>query len=157
MSRSFSPWTVTRKIWQTALRPDVLGIAVDVCLFHEAGCRLVHKHHVYKDPIPHPALREGIVPKLLSFVDRDMAIAQLTHLRVAIPALGASPGEVPADCFPGVVLPAGATVTRRVSFAPEVSKLDIEMTPEPANAVFPSDSSNVTVTQLDQQRPQCHR
>ena len=31
------------------------GIAVDARLFHEAGCRLVHKYRVYKDPFPHPA------------------------------------------------------------------------------------------------------
>ena len=101
---------------------------------------------MYKDPLPHPALREGVVPKLLSFVDRAMAIAQLTHLRISIPASGTPPGKVPADCFPGVVRPTGAAVTRRVSFAPEESTLEIEMTPAPANAVFPSDSSDVTVT-----------
>ena len=55
----FPPWMVTRDIWQTALRPDVSGIAVDARLFHEAGCRLVHRYRVYKDPFPHPALRGG--------------------------------------------------------------------------------------------------
>ena len=43
----------------TALRPDVSGIAVDVRLFHEAWCCLVHKYRVYKDPLPHPALGGG--------------------------------------------------------------------------------------------------
>ena len=38
----FPPWTVTRDVWQSALRPDVSGIAVDARLFHKAGCRLVH-------------------------------------------------------------------------------------------------------------------
>ena len=146
VSRSFPPWTVTRNIWQAALRPDVSGIAVDVCLFHKAGCRLIHKYRVHKDPLPHPALREGIIPNLLSFVDRAMAIAQLTHLRISIPASGAPPGEVPADCFPGVVPPAGAAVTRRVSFAPEVSILKKEMMPEPADTAFPPDTSDVTLT-----------
>ena len=42
-----------------ALRPEVSGIAVDVRLFHEAGSQLVHKYRVYKDPLPHPALRGG--------------------------------------------------------------------------------------------------
>ena len=28
-------------------------------LFHEAGCRLVHRYQIYKDPLPHPALRAG--------------------------------------------------------------------------------------------------
>ena len=37
------PWTVPRDLWLTALRPGVSGIAVDARLFHEAGCRLVHK------------------------------------------------------------------------------------------------------------------
>ena len=74
-----------------ALRPDVSGIAVDTRLFHEAGCRLVHKYRVYKDPFPHPALREGVIPHLLSFVDRAMAIARLTHLNISIPASGIAP------------------------------------------------------------------
>ena len=51
--------TVTRDVWQTAHRPDVSGIAVDARLFHEAGCRLVHRYRVYEDPFPHPALRGG--------------------------------------------------------------------------------------------------
>ena len=55
IAKFFPPWTVTRGVWQTSLRPDVSGIAVDAQLFHEAGCRLVHKYK-YKDPFPHPAL-----------------------------------------------------------------------------------------------------
>ena len=105
VAKFFPPWTVTRDVWQTALRPDVSGIAVDACLFHEAGCRLVHRYHVYKDPFPHPALRGGggVIPRLLSFVGRAMAIAQLTQLRISIPASGAPPDQVPADCYPGDV------------------------------------------------------
>ena len=81
MGKFFPPWTVSRDLRQTALRPDVSGIAVDVRLFHEAGCRMVHKYRVYKDPFPHPALRGGgVINKLLSLVDRAMAIAKLTHL-----------------------------------------------------------------------------
>ena len=57
VAKYFPLWTVSRHIWQMALRPDVSGIAVDARLFHEAGCRLVHKYCVYKDPFPHPALR----------------------------------------------------------------------------------------------------
>ena len=68
VQRFFPPCTVTRDMWQMALCPDVSGIAVDTRLFHEAGCRLVHKYRVYKDPFPHPALREGEIPRLLSFV-----------------------------------------------------------------------------------------
>ena len=65
VSRSFPPWTVPRDLWERALRPEVSGIAVDARLFHEAGRRLVHKYRVYKDPLPHPELREGVVAKLL--------------------------------------------------------------------------------------------
>ena len=79
-------WTVSRDIWLTAIRPDVSGIAVDVRLFHEAGCHLVHKYRVYKDPFPHQALRGGggevggqVINRLLALVGRAMAIAQLTH------------------------------------------------------------------------------
>ena len=59
LGKFFPPWTVPRDVWERALRPDVSGIAVDVQLFHEAGCRMVHKYRVYKDPFPHPALRRG--------------------------------------------------------------------------------------------------
>ena len=75
-----------------SLQPDVSGIAVDVRLFHEAGCRLVHRYRVYKDPFPHPALRGGVLSC------PAMAIARLTHLRISIPVSGAPPGRVPADC-----------------------------------------------------------
>ena len=57
MAKFFPPWTVTREVWQTALNPDVSGIAVDAQLFHETRCRLVHK-----DPFPHPALRGRVLP-----------------------------------------------------------------------------------------------
>ena len=43
---------------------------------------------MYKDHFPHPALREGVIPRILSFVDRAMAIAQLTQLNILIPASG---------------------------------------------------------------------
>ena len=59
VSRAFPPWTVSREFWQKALRPDVSSIVVDVQLFHEAGSRLVHTYRVYKDPLPHQALRWG--------------------------------------------------------------------------------------------------
>ena len=84
----FPPWMFIRDVWQAALCPEVSGIAVDTRLFHDAGCRLVHKYCVYKDPFPHPALREGVIHRLLSFVDRAMVIARLTHLNISIPALG---------------------------------------------------------------------
>ena len=85
------PWTVTRDVWHAAFRPDVLGVAVDALLFHEAGSRLVHRYRVYKDLFPHPALRDGVIPRLLSCVCRAMAIARLTHLRISIPSSGPPP------------------------------------------------------------------
>ena len=74
----FPPWTVTRDVWHDARRPDVSGVAVDALLFHEASRRLVHRYRVYKDPFPHPTLRNGVIPRLLSSVCRAMAIARLT-------------------------------------------------------------------------------
>ena len=110
VSTSFPAWTVTRKFWEQALNPKISRIAVDVRLFHESGRRLVHKYRVYQDQVPHPALREGKITKLLSFINRAMVIAQLTHLRIAIPSSGTPPGEVPSDCFPKTTVPA---VTKR--------------------------------------------
>ena len=46
-----------------------------------------------------------------------MVIAQLTQLRIAIPASGNAPGEVPMDCFPGMKDVTIRPDTRRVSFA----------------------------------------
>ena len=67
VAKFFPLWMVTRDVWQTALRLDVSGIAVDTRMFHEAGCRLVHRYHVYKDSFPHPVLRGvgGVIPRLL--------------------------------------------------------------------------------------------
>ena len=103
VAKFFPPWTVTRNVWQTALRPDVSGIAVDTRLFREAGCRLVHRYCVCI--MIHFLTRRsgggGVLPRLLSLVVRAMAIAQLTQLKISIPASGAPPGQVTADCFPG--------------------------------------------------------
>ena len=105
VSKSFPAWTVTRDFWERALQPDISGIAVDIRLFHESGRRLIHKYRVYRDPLPHPALREGRITKLISLVNRAMVIAQLTHLRIAIPSSGKDD--------------LGITKTpKRVSFAP---------------------------------------
>ena len=136
VSKAFPAWTVTRDFWKRALQPEISGIAVDVMLFRESGRRLVHKYRVYRDPLPHPALREGKISKLISLANRAMAIAQLTQLR--IPAAGNAPGEVPMDCFPGTKDVATSQVTKRVSFATvdqmpsvqvETTTADIEETP----------------------------
>ena len=94
----FPPWTVTRDVWPDALRPDVSGVAVDALLFHEAGSRLVHRYRVYRDPFPHPALRDGVIPRLLSSVCRAMAIARLTLHTVLGCAAGKSSGVVFSGC-----------------------------------------------------------
>ena len=101
VEKFFLPWTVTQSVWLHALRPNVSGIAVDTLLFHKAGQRLVHRYRIYRDPFSHPALRDGVVARLLSCVVRAMAIAKLTHLRISIPSSGAPPGQVPVECFPG--------------------------------------------------------
>ena len=118
VSKSFPAWTVPRDFWKQALQPEISGIAVDIRLFHESGHRLVHKYRVYRDPLPHPALREGRVTKLISLVNRAMVIAKLTHLHIAIPSSGNPLGEVPNDCFPRVDDHGIRKTPRRVSFAP---------------------------------------
>ena len=127
VSKSFPAWTVTREFWVQALKPEISGIAVDVRLFHESGRRLVHRYRVYRDPIPHPALREGRITKLLSFVYRAMVIAQLTHLRIAIPSSGNPPGEVPSDCFPTTTETSITNKPRRVTFSSVIQSTVGEM------------------------------
>ena len=117
VSKIMPAWTVPRDFWAKALRPEISGIAVDVMLFHESGRKLVHKYRVYRDPLPHPALREGRISKLISLANRAMVIAQLTQLRMAIPASGHAPGEVPLDCFPKLTNVPNTPDRKRVSFA----------------------------------------
>ena len=117
VSKAFPAWTVTRDFWKQALQPEISGIAVDITLFRESGQRLVHKYRVYRDPLPHPALREGKISRLISLANRAMAIAQLTQLQIAIPGSGNAPGEVPMDCFPMTKDVDNRKVTKRVSFA----------------------------------------
>ena len=117
VSKIMPSWTVPRDFWPKALRPEISGIAVDVMLFHESGRKLVHTYRVYRDPLPHPALREGRISKLISLANRAMVIAQLTQLRMAIPASGHAPGEVPLDCFPKLTNVPNTPDRKRVSFA----------------------------------------
>ena len=137
VAKFFSPWSVTRDVWHAALRPDVSGVAVDALLFHEAGRQLVHRYRVYRDPFPHSALRDGVIPRLLSCVCRVMAIARLTHLRISIPWSGAPLGQVPAECFPGETAPVPQPRHRSVSFADEVTMLGEEDLPECSQLVPP--------------------
>ena len=74
LGKFFPPWTVPCVFWHAALRLGVSGVAVDANLIHDLGRRLVHKYQIYRDPIPHPVLREGVVRKLIDFVCRTMAM-----------------------------------------------------------------------------------
>ena len=127
----------TRDVWHAALRPDVSGVAVDALLFHEAGRRLVHRYRVYRDPFPHPALRDRVIPRLLSCVCRAMAITQLTHLQISIPSSEAPPGQVPVECFPEETAPVSQSRRRRVSFAEEVTMLSADESPELSPVIPP--------------------
>ena len=71
------------------------------------------------------APQDGVIPCLLSCVCRAMAIARLTQLRISIPASGAPPGHVPADCFPGGAPRRNRPGSLRVSFADDVSMLAV--------------------------------
>ena len=72
------------------------------------------------DPFPHPAFRNGVIPRLLSIVCRAMAIARLTHLRLSIPLSGAPLGKVPESCYPEAESAVAQALPRRVSFAEDV-------------------------------------
>ena len=89
----------------------------------------MHKYRVYRDPLPHPALREGRITKLISLVNRAMAIAQLTQLQIAIPSSGNTPGEVPIDCFPRTDELDKIRMTKRVSFAAGCQTSTVEVDP----------------------------
>ena len=64
-----------------------------------------------------------MINKLLSLVARAMAIAQLTHIHISIPASGSAGGAVPEECFPSVPLQRVSADLRRVSFASKVTVL----------------------------------
>ena len=87
VAKFFPPWTVSCHVWQTALRPDVSGVAVDARLFHEAGCRLMHRYRVYKDPFPHPATPGWCHP---------------SPPVLCVPGHGHHPAHSPADLCSGV-------------------------------------------------------
>ena len=112
----------------------------------------MHKYRVNQDPVPHPALHEGKITKLLSFVNRAMVIAQLTHLRIAIPSSGNPPGEVPSECFPKTTEPAVTRKPRRVTFAPEIhsTREEIELLTTDQDET-PSDSPMITIIEETEQ------
>ena len=138
--KSFPAWTVTL--------PEVSGIAVDVRLFHESGKRLIHKYRVYQDPLPHLALREGRITKLLSFVNRAMVIARLTHLRITIPSSGNPPGEVPSECFPKIEEPGVTQTPKRVTFASVIQSTTGEMdAPTTDKVETPTDKPMMSISE----------
>ena len=152
VSRSFPAWTVTREFWEQALKPEISGIAVDVRLFHESGRRLVHRYRVYQDPLPHPALREGRITKLLSFVNPAMVITQLAQLRIAIPSSGNPRGEVPSDCFPKTTEPSVMKRPWRVTFSPVIQSTTGEMDlPTTDQDETPADSPLITIIEENEQ------
>ena len=63
-----------------------------------------------------------------------MAIAQLTHLHISVPASGSPPGAVPEEFFPSVLLHRVLEDSRRVSFASAITVLgaapDSEQSPD---------------------------
>ena len=88
---------------------------------------------MYQDPLPHPALREGRITRLILLANRAIVIAKLTQLRIAIPSSGSAPGEVPSDCFPKMDELGRIKMTKRVSFAPGCRTASEEVDPIVAN------------------------
>ena len=109
------PWTVSREFWQAALRPDMSGVETDVRLFHESGCRFVHRYRIYKDPMPHVSLQGKVVANLIMFVHRAT-----THLHLAIPSFGTTTEPVPLECYMVVPLSRQPVWPVKVSFAEDV-------------------------------------
>ena len=100
----------------------------------------------------------GVLPRLLSFVMRAMAIAQLTDLHISIPKSGAPPGEVPEECFPPSVSSRVRRMDpRRVSFATGVTVLgdepDIQIHPPVCQDVVEAEEMDSVEEVLDEPAP----
>ena len=105
---------------------------------------------MYKDPFPHPALRDGVLPRLLSFVNRAMVIARLTYLNISIPSSGMPPGQVPVECFSGGVSIWELTSYRQVSFTCDVTGLRRTTTPvDPPDIVLGEQSDPAVIRDDD--------
>ena len=74
-----------------------------------------------------------------------MAIAQLTHLHISIPASGAPSGEVPEECFPSVPLSRGSADPHRVSFAGAVTVLGVDPALEQSPVHMPVDHPDIRI------------
>ena len=70
--------------------------------------------------MPHVSLRGKVVGNLITFVNRALAIAQLTHLHLTIPSSGTTTEPVPLDCVPVVPLPRKPVKPVKVSFAEDM-------------------------------------
>ena len=75
-----------------------------------------------------------------------MAIAQLTHLQIAIPSSGNPPGEVPSDCFPKIAEPGVTKTPKRVTFASVIQTKTGEMDhPTTDQDETPTDNPMITI------------
>ena len=77
-----------------------------------------------------------------------MAITRLTHLRISIPASGAPPGHVPADCFSGGAPRKNRAGSLRVSFADDVTMLGV-VSPSVCSPVLEEPMPLVTAVVVD--------
>ena len=121
LGKFFPPWTVSRVFWRAALQPDVSGVVTDVKLYHESGCRLVHRYRIlqrFTETLCHMC-PFGVI-KVIAFVHRTMAITQLTHLYLTIPSSRTTTKPVPPDCFPIFPLTCKPDGPNKVSFAADV-------------------------------------
>ena len=74
--------------------------------------------------------------------------ARLTHLQISIPASGAPPGHVPADCFPGGAPRKDRPGSLRVSFADDVTMLGV-MSPSVCSPVLEEPTPLVSPVVVD--------
>ena len=54
-------------------------------LIHKHSHRLVHRHRIYKEPMPYVSLRGAVIRMLTQFSNRAMAVARLTSLNLSVP------------------------------------------------------------------------
>ena len=80
-----------------------------------------------------------------------MVIAQLTHLRIAIPSSGNPPGEVPSDCFPRMEENGMTKTPKRVTFAPVLHTSTGEIDP-PTTDQDETPTESLIVTKRKKQR-----
>ena len=101
------PWTVSRDSW----------VATDVKLFHECGCRLVHRYRIFRNPMPHVSLRGKVIyhksHRVCSLGDGGGPI----DLYLLATSSGSTTRTVAPECFPVFPFP---HKSRRVSFASDV-------------------------------------